>query len=67
MLLILSLLFGAIGSGYIIYGKREHDAFWLLTGFGLAIYPYFFSNLWLVLVIGILLSLLPVARAKEWI
>lgn len=66
MTLFLDLIFGAIGTVYFIYGKREHDALFLATGVALAIYPYFFTNAWLVLLIGGTLSMVPVARSKGW-
>jgi hypothetical protein len=64
--LLLGLVFGAIGSGFILYGKKEHDVLILLTGVALAVYPYFFSNVFVVLLIGAVLSMVPVARKKEW-
>lgn len=67
MTLFLGLVFGAIGTGFFIYGKKQHDAVILLTGVALAIYPYFFDNVWLVLLIGAALSAVPIARSKGWI
>lgn len=66
MTLLLGLIFGAIGSAYIFYGKKEQDALILITGVLLAIFPYFFSNVILVLLVGAGLSLVPLARSKGW-
>jgi hypothetical protein len=66
MRLLLGILFGAIGSAYFIYGRQQHDPLIYATGVALAIFPYFVSNVFLVLLIGVALCLVPVARAKEW-
>ena len=65
--LFLGLLFGSIGTVYFIWGKKQHDAMFLVAGVLLVLYPYFFANVWLVLIIGAALALVPVARAKGWI
>jgi hypothetical protein len=62
--LFLGLLFGSIGTVYFIYGKRIHDPMFLIVGFALAIYPYFFENVVLVLLIGAVLAAIPIARHK---
>ena len=67
MTLFLDLIFGAVGTVYFIYGKKQQDVMLLVSGVALVIYPYFFSNVWLVLLIGAALSAVPVARAKGWI
>ena len=64
MTLFFGLLFGAIGSGFLIYGKREHDVMSLIIGFLLAIYPYFFSDPVVILLIGTVLIAIPIARNK---
>ncbi len=66
MSLFLGLIFGAVGTVYFIWGKKQHDALFLAVGVALAIYPYFFDNVWLVLLIGAVLSAIPVARSKGW-
>lgn len=66
MTLFLGLLFGAIGTIYFLYGKKQHDALFLVVGVALAIYPYFFENVLVVLLIGAALSAIPIARSKGW-
>jgi len=57
--LLVSVLFGAIGTGYFIYGKRQEQIVALASGALLCIYPFFVSRLiWLVLV-GVVLSAAP--------
>ena len=55
----LSVLFSLIGTGYFIYGKKQQKYFTLLAGVILGLYPYFVSNVWLVLAIGLLLMMVP--------
>ena len=64
MSLFLGLLFGAVGSGYVIYGKRQHDALFLGVGFALIVYPYFVAGLILTIVIGVCLAAIPVLHAR---
>lgn len=66
MTLFLGLIFGAVGTVYFMYGKKQHDATFLVVGVALALYPYFFDNVFLVLIIGAALSAVPIARAKGW-
>jgi len=57
--LIWSVLFGAIGLGYCVYAKQQRKGMALLSGIGLMVFPYFVSNLWLMLMIGAVLVLAP--------
>jgi len=57
--MIWNLIFGSIGLGYFIYGKKQKKGVPLACGIGLMIFPYVVSNtVWLV-VIGSLLSAVP--------
>ena len=57
--LVWGMLFGAIGVGYFIYGKRQSALLPLLCGFGLMIFPYFVTGTLWMLLIGALLMALP--------
>lgn len=57
--LLWGVLFGSIGTGYFIYGKRQGDALWMVAGALLAGATFFVNSAgWLVLV-GLLLTLAP--------
>ncbi|HEX9879306.1 MAG TPA: hypothetical protein VGB25_03830, partial [Candidatus Binatia bacterium] len=43
-MLLSSTLFGSIGVGYFIYGKKQAQFVPLLSGIFLCVYPYFVSN-----------------------
>ena len=59
MWLVLNIVFGAIGSGYLIYGKRQYDVPFLVAGFVLLIYPWFVSNTLAMAIIGVVVSAIP--------
>ncbi len=57
--LFLSLLFGSVGFGYFIYGKKQSKVIPLLVGLALCVYPYFVSNIYVMLAVGVLLIVVP--------
>lgn len=58
-MLVWGMLFGAIGLGYFVYGKRQAAILPLLCGVGLMVVPYFIgSTLWLI-VVGAALMVAP--------
>jgi hypothetical protein len=44
MTLLLSLLFGSIGFGFFLYGKKQGRPVPLFCGIILMVFPYFVSN-----------------------
>jgi len=58
-LLIWEMLFGAIGLGYFTYGKKQRAVVPLFVGIALFIFPYFITNIYLLLATGVGLSALP--------
>lgn len=57
--LMWGVVFGSIGMAYFVYGKRQKRVVPLLSGVALMFFPYFVSNLVLLVVIGVLLSVIP--------
>ena len=57
--LLWGLLFGSIGLGYFIYGKKQKAVVPLVCGLALMLFPYFVSNLVLLLGVGVLLAAIP--------
>lgn len=57
--LLWGLLFGSIGLGFFIYGKQQKSAVPLICGICLMIFPYFVSNVVLLVVIGVILIAFP--------
>jgi hypothetical protein len=65
--LSLSVLFGAVGFGYFIYGKRQRQGPPLIAGLLLMIYPYVISGTWSLIVVGLILMASPfAARRLGW-
>jgi hypothetical protein len=57
--LLWGLLFGSIGMGFLIYGRRQRAVVPLLCGLALIVFPYFVSNNILLIVIGVALMAIP--------
>lgn len=57
--IVWGMLFGAIGVGFFVYGKRQQTITPLLCGLVLMIYPWFVTNAVLLVVIGIALMAIP--------
>ena len=57
--LMWGVLFGSIGFGYLIYGRKQKAVLPLLSGLGLLAFPYFISNILLLVGTGIILVALP--------
>jgi hypothetical protein len=53
------LLFGSIGLGYFIYGRKQQAVVPLLCGIALMVFPYFVSNALLLAGIGAALAAIP--------
>ena len=53
------MLFGAIGVGYFIYGKRQSALVPLVCGLLLMVFPYFFSSAWALVLVGAVLMAIP--------
>ena len=66
MTIFLGILFSSIGGIYLFLGRREHDPVYLLIGFTLIVYPYFVTNIALMIAVGIVLSAIPFARSRGW-
>ena len=57
--LLWSVLFGSIGLGYFMYGKRQSNMIIRYTGLALMLYPYFVSSTVAMVIVGIVLIFLP--------
>ena len=57
--LIWGVIFGAIGLGFFVYGKKQQSLTPLFCGIGLMILPYFISNVYILIFLGIVLIATP--------
>ncbi|MGB8714891.1 MAG: hypothetical protein WCD66_00850 [Rhodanobacteraceae bacterium] len=53
------ILFGSIGLGFLIYGKRQRMIVPMACGVALMVFPYFVSSTWLFVLVGMFLIALP--------
>ena len=57
--LLWGVLFGALGAGYALYGRRQRALVPLISGIALMVFPYFVTNTWLMVIVGAALSAAP--------
>ena len=57
--LLVSVLFNALGAGYVMYGKKQRQVVPLLTGLARCVYPFFLSNGYAIVAVGALLTAVP--------
>ena len=57
--LMWGIIFGSIGLGFFVYGKKQKAIIPILSGIGLMVFPYFISNIYLMILSGIVLVALP--------
>ncbi|WP_329741185.1 hypothetical protein [Dyella sp. A6] len=53
------LLFGCIGSGFFLYGRKQQSPVPLACGIALIAFPYFVSNTFALIGIGAVLMAVP--------
>lgn len=53
------LLFGSIGIGFLAYAKQQRAVVPLVVGLALSIYPFFISNVYALVLIGLVLTTIP--------
>jgi len=57
--LVWGVIFGSIGLGFFVYGKKQKAAIPLFCGIGLMVVPYFISNGYILILAGIIMVALP--------
>jgi hypothetical protein len=53
------VIFGAVGMGMFVYGKKQQSALPMICGVVLMVFPYFVSNLFLLVLIGVAVTAIP--------
>jgi ABC-type uncharacterized transport system permease subunit len=67
MALFVGLLFGAVGGVYLALARRTHEPDFLICGVALLIYPYFFSSVVMIVIVGAVIGIIPIARRRGWV
>jgi hypothetical protein len=52
-------VFGTVGMGFFVYGKKQQAAVPLVCGLALMVFPYFVSNSVFLVLIGVALIAVP--------
>jgi len=60
-LLIWGMLFGAVGLGFFVYGKKQKAIVPLCAGVALFLLPYFISNVYILIIGGAIIVALPLS------
>ncbi|GAB6070318.1 hypothetical protein JCM30760_14150 [Thiomicrorhabdus hydrogeniphila] len=58
-LMMWGLLFSSIGVGYFLYGKKTKKVVPLFIGIGLLVFPFFISNLYILVALGVAMVATP--------
>lgn len=58
-LLLWGVVFGSVGLGYFLYGKKQHAMVPLLCGVALMAVPYFITDSLLLVIAGVALAAIP--------
>lgn len=59
------LFFSALGLGYIVYGRKQLNAAAWLGGMGLCALPFFTTDSWTLLGIGLACAALPFVFRRD--
>ena len=57
--LIWGMLFGAIGFGFFLYGKKQKAVVPIITGIALSVVPYFIADVYVLVGVGVILIAIP--------
>lgn len=57
--LMLSMIWGAIGTGYFIFGKKQSRFTFLICGIGLVVFPMFVSDTMVSVFLGLAMCIAP--------
>ena len=58
-LLMWGMLFGAIGFGFFLYGRKQKAVVPLIAGIALSVVPYFIANVYVLVMVGVILVAIP--------
>ena len=57
--LIWGMVFGSIGAGFFIYGRKQKAIVPLCVGITLCVFPYFIANVYALVLVGVVLMAIP--------
>jgi hypothetical protein len=57
--LLWGLLFGSIGFGFFLYGRKQKAVMPIIAGVVLCVVPYFIANVYILVTVGLVLMAIP--------
>ena len=57
--LMWSMLFGSVGVGFFIYGRKQKAVVPLCVGVALCVFPYVIANVYVLVLVGTVLMAIP--------
>jgi hypothetical protein len=57
--LIWGMIFGAIGFGFFLYGRKQKTIIPLCVGIVLCVFPYFIADVYVLVGVGVILVAIP--------
>jgi hypothetical protein len=57
--LVGGVVFGSLGLGFFVYGKKQKAVMPLICGLGLMLLPYLISNIYLMILSGFVMTAAP--------
>jgi hypothetical protein len=58
-ILLFNVIFGSVGLGFLVYGRKQRAVVPLVCGIALMGFPYFVSNVSVLVAVGVVLMALP--------
>jgi predicted membrane protein len=58
-LIVFGLIFGSIGFGFFLYGRKQQAPVPLVCGVLLMFFPYFITNTVVLVIVGVVLMAVP--------
>lgn len=57
--LMWGMVFGAVGLGFFLYGKKQKAVVPFIAGITLCVFPYFIENVYVLVGVGLVLVAIP--------
>ena len=57
--LLWGMLFGSIGFGFFLYGKKQKAVVPIFAGIALCVVPYIIANVYALVMVGVILMAIP--------
>ncbi len=59
------IFLSVVGMGFFSIGKKTGDIFFILSGMIMMIYPYFVTTTWILITIGLILTIVPIVMTYK--